>query len=475
MNKYQTHYSLRKSLQERVIQNRFFSLILSPNCTIKSNHGKAYKNVLAVSNEDQCCLLAGGSDGSIELFDLHLLNLEYKCSVVKPARRLVSHKGIVSSVQWFPTDNDVFITSGYDQMLKLYSTTTFTAVETFDVKSSIFKSKFHPNGTLIASGLASGTIVICDPDTGDLSHTLVGHNEAVTNLDWHPYNQYLLASCSRDGSVRVWDVRKGGRDALLVCLDWQRDHTAMAKPTFTKSKSSALTAFRGVPGSISKFAANSISHRSVNWSQVESCKAHSGAVHGVKFTPCGRYLITAGNDPAATSSASVPTVHSSSSSSSLSAGSPNKVGKVRLWNSSNGELQPTHYSCAYASNLPVDIELCSVNTADTHDDDSCYNGSSAPASRLLCRQKQFLGDTFMVTPHIYDGDIAVTPVYSTTGDPIILLSGHMDKVTSVVYRSATQQVISAAKDNLILVWSPKAPHPVEREDAVLTGKRRRVF
>jgi WD40 repeat protein len=36
-------------------------------------------------------------------------------------------------------------------------------------------------------------------------------------VDWHPTTS-LLASCSRDSTVKLWDARKPAADAMLVTL-----------------------------------------------------------------------------------------------------------------------------------------------------------------------------------------------------------------------------------------------------------------
>jgi len=52
------------------------------------------------------------------------------------------------------------------------------------------------------------------------------HKEYVLDFQWNPYNDHMIASCSEDGSIRIWDIPEGGlitnmeqNDALLT-LDY---------------------------------------------------------------------------------------------------------------------------------------------------------------------------------------------------------------------------------------------------------------
>ena len=63
---------------------------------------------------------------------------------------------------------------------------------------------------------------------------LTGHSRAVTDLQWSPTDPHLLATCSMDASVRVWDVRSPARAVVTVsawtagaaCVRWDPHSTA---------------------------------------------------------------------------------------------------------------------------------------------------------------------------------------------------------------------------------------------------------
>ncbi|GIJ92746.1 protein with putative role during mitosis [Aspergillus pseudoviridinutans] len=69
---------------------------------------------------------------------------------------------------------------------------------------------FHPVFSSIASGSDDCTIKIWDWEHGELEKTLKGHTRAVSDVDFGgPPGGILLASCSSDLSIRLWNPADG--------------------------------------------------------------------------------------------------------------------------------------------------------------------------------------------------------------------------------------------------------------------------
>jgi coronin-1B/1C/6 len=53
--------------------------------------------------------------------------------------------------------------------------------------------------------------------------TVNGHTGATTNFDWNPFNDNMLASCSEDCTIKIWNVAEGG--GLATAVSTLQGHT----------------------------------------------------------------------------------------------------------------------------------------------------------------------------------------------------------------------------------------------------------
>ena len=74
-----------------------------------------------------------------------------------------------------------------------------------DFSLSIGVLAFSPDGELLASTQADGSLTLWEARTGQESQCLTGHTGRVVSASFSPDGS-LLASASRDNSVRLWEV-----------------------------------------------------------------------------------------------------------------------------------------------------------------------------------------------------------------------------------------------------------------------------
>jgi WD40 repeat protein len=65
-----------------------------------------------------------------------------------------------------------------------------------------------------AVGTFTSSIAVMDVDETDFKKMLSGCTTKVLSLRWHPLFDYILASGSADGIVRVWDIKNKGHKTL---------------------------------------------------------------------------------------------------------------------------------------------------------------------------------------------------------------------------------------------------------------------
>ena len=389
---------------------RIKHLHLSTYYEIISGHDNCPAISLSLEKQEERYLLSGGADGLIALYDLELYDDDNKNNndqsiqpkIIKPMNKARQHMRGVSSIQWYPEDSGIFISSSYDGNVLLWDTNAFSTAATFKFHAEgsssflkVYRATMCSNGNpLIACALDDSSIRLCDPRSGDCCQSLTGHRKAVMSVEFSPLHSHLIASASLDGTLKLWDIRKAGFASAIRSFDWMQDHTASTR-IFTdfynnknKDRNDNIESRKKEPikGAMT----------GLDWTKDSVAKAHESGIMCLRYSPCGHYIISSGNDR-----------------------------KIRLWDADSGKLIPSQYSSGCTSSLPYDIEIAQF---------SCS------------------GDDVLMFPNGDDGNITLTQLHSSTGKPFLTLKGHLGMIHSIIYRSLHQQIISSASDGLIFIW-----------------------
>ena len=252
-------------------QQRVQSLELSTSLEIHNPH-RGVVNCLSLERHESRYLLSGGQYGTVSLTDLETFDAHGDLSGVKVAKNLMSGVGpapppttensnvggrMISSLEWYPEDSGMFISSTFAGSLSIWDTNQFQVAYNFALNSSVMASKIrcNDNGALIAAGLGDCSVKLCDTRTGDSCLVLQGHKLSVSAVDWCPCSSYQLASSSLDGTLKVWDIRRGGNNPPIMTCDWLQDHTTIARygSVFTavdgtRSRNPAIASTSANPG-----------------------------------------------------------------------------------------------------------------------------------------------------------------------------------------------------------------------------------
>ncbi|KAH9207651.1 WD40-repeat-containing domain protein [Leptodontidium sp. 2 PMI_412] len=143
---------------------------------------------------------------------------------------------------------------------------------------------FHPVYSTIASGDQGSTIKIWDWELGELEKTIKGHTEAITGVDFGgPKGHILLASCSSDMTIKLWDPADGYKNTRTLS---GHDHTISAV-SFMPSGNMLVSASRDATLRIWDVTTGYC---------VKTIRGHSGWVRDVCPSPDGSLVLSTGDD-----------------------------------------------------------------------------------------------------------------------------------------------------------------------------------
>lgn len=417
--------------------SRFFNvkqLLQDPD--IVSPHRKSISS-LSVDDATGRFLLAGSSDATISIYDLSKWgrsklrnNDDNERSSYAPVAKSIKvptvtdilklpagHSASITYTQWYPTDPGVFLSASSDGTVLTWDTQQMKPVmrvQPFREDSASWVSAHLRTGgdhSLIAAGSwYESEIKLVDIRSGASSHQLVGHAGGISTVKWSSNNPHIVASGSRDSSVRLWDIRKSGSHACVTVLNFEQTSSSKsAKVGYasdyshlrreTRSGRSSFSNKKKRRRDILEVAPNNYDHV-----QYQGCKSHrAGHVSNLAFFKGGHYLCSV---------------------SGLN-------GELLLWDLRSGCLLPSKFVA------PGNLSAGSPKQRRTAlvAEGSGYTDSSNNSSTIWISRK------------------GVIHGYSTEGGtPKQTLRGHLTNITSLVAMKSGGKLLSGSADGMILGW-----------------------
>ncbi len=273
---------------------------------------------------------------------------------------------------------------------------------------------FSPDGRLVASGSRDGTVKLWDPATGAVRRTLEGHSSWVQAVAFSPDGR-LVASGSRDRTVKLWDPATGAvRRTLEGHSSWVQAVAFSPDGRLVASGSGDETVRHWDPatGAVRR-----------------TLEGRSGWVQAVAFSPDGRLVASGSRD-----------------------------GTVKLWDPATGAVRRTlelHSSWVQAVAFSPDGRLVASGSGDGTV--KLWDPATGAVRRTLeghsgwVQAVAFSPDGRLVASGSRDGTVKLWD--PATGAVRRTFEGHSGWVQAVAFSPDGRLVASGSEDKTVGLWN----------------------
>ncbi|KAF9145765.1 hypothetical protein BG015_011788 [Linnemannia schmuckeri] len=242
------------------------------------NMGPAFATAIGINSSDHTfsfSSVACSSDGqlvatcSIDL--VRLYNAKTGASVVD----LRGHSNSVTSIA-FSHDSKFLVSGSYDKTARIWNVQTGEGGHTLGGHTeAVTAVAFSPTGAHIATGSDDRMVKVWAARTGKVCYILPGHSEVIKTLIYSPnYQQIHLASGSGDNNIKLWHARDG-----LFDRDLRGHSNAVESVSFSSDGKKLASGSRDGTARIWDVSSSQTTH------ELTGATGHRNAVTAIAFSP----------------------------------------------------------------------------------------------------------------------------------------------------------------------------------------------
>jgi WD40 repeat protein len=348
---------------------------------------------------DDKTLVSGGDDGTIRIWDI---------ATTAETKQIQAYKDGVWGIH-FNSEQGLIVSSSSKGEITTWNLDGEEQGRWQAHESGVTGLSFSPDGQTIASGSLDGIVKIWTLK-GKLLDMWVGHEAEVTGISFQKNGGSLVASSSRDKTVRLWQ-----RDTTLLKVLNEHDDRV-----------------RGVAYSPDGrlFASGSWDNTVRLWSPdgllLKTLSGHTDAVYGVTFSPDSSKIASASAD-----------------------------NSIRIWSAEGDELKVLKghddkvNSVAFSGDgkylvSASDDETVGIWDVETGENIQFLQGhkDEIPAIAFDPNSDRFVSAS----------DDTTAIVWNLKGEQLMTLSGHQAELLGIAFSPDGQSIATASADNTVKLW-----------------------
>jgi WD40 repeat protein len=330
-------------------------------------------------------------------------------------KTLEGAKSLMFDVRFAPDGKNIAARS-VDGFVRVWQLSDGAITKSFDYGYSISSLAVSPDGNNLAVGGETNDVPIKKVSDGSLVTDLSRHSNRITSVTYSS-DGTKLADASVDGYARLWDLSDTSRAKYVFTV---------LGPVLSVAISPDNQLLAGGTG-INVIGLWNLSDGKTR----ATLKGHTAGVSAVAFSPDGTLLASASDD----TSVRLWYTQDGKQLKSLE-GHTDIVTGVAF--SPNGELLAT-------SSLDNTIRLWKIPSGESF---------KVIQPLLSVRTIAFSKDGNILAAALSDGSVAIYKVNENTDSPFVVLQGHKQEVTSIVFLP-DGKIVTGSRDGTIRFWALK--------------------